>query len=83
MKMMFPIYSLSINQTTPRSISPEEVAIEYNAYLYLNKNTEQIIGMEIMFDQGERMRQSTGKIIGRCLEAGVWMGMEDLLVLCS
>ena len=83
MKMMFPIYSLSNNQTTPRPISPQDVAIEHNAYLYLNNINEQIIGMEMMFDQGERMRQATGKIIGRCLEAGVWMGMEELLVLHS
>ena len=80
---MITIYSLSSNQTTPRSISPKDVAIEYNAYLYLNNITEQIIGMEMMFDQGEKMRQTTGKIIGRCLEAGVWMGIEDILVLHS
>ena len=78
MKMMFPIYSLSSNQTTPRPISPQDVAIEHNAYLYLNNIYEQIFGIEMMFDQGEKMRQAAGKIIGKCVKqpgkssAGVW-----------
>ena len=51
---MFPIYSLSSNQTTPRPISPQDVAIKHNAYLYLNNIYERIFGIEMMFDQGEK-----------------------------
>ena len=51
---MFPIYSLSSNQTTPRPISPQDVAIEHKAYLYLNNIYERISGIEMMFDQGEK-----------------------------
>ena len=65
---MFPIYSLSTNQTTPRPISPQDVAIEHNAYLYLNNINEQIFGIEMMFDQGEKMRQVAENIIGKCIK---------------
>ena len=68
MKIMFPIYSLSSNQTTPRPISPRYVAIEHNAYLYLKNINEQILGIEMMFDQGEKIRQAAGKIIRKCVK---------------
>ena len=53
------------NQTPPRSMPPQNVTDKDGGYLGLDNITDQMIGMEVMFDQEERMRQATGKIIVR------------------
>ena len=56
------------NKTSPRYIPPKEVTDKDGGYLGLDNITDQMIGMEVMFDQGERRRQATRKIISRCLD---------------
>ena len=56
------------NKTSPRYIPPKEVTDKDGGYLGLDNITDQIISIEVMFYQGERMHQPTGKFIGRCLD---------------
>ena len=47
---------------------PQEVTDKDGGYLGMDNITDKMIGMELKFDQWERMRQATQKITGRCLD---------------
>ena len=53
------------NQTPSRSMPHQELTDVNGDFIDLDNITDQMIGMEVMFDQEERMRQATGKIIVR------------------
>ena len=55
------------NQTLPRSMPPQELTDANSDFIDLDNITDQIIGMEVVFDQGEARHQATGKIINRCV----------------
>ena len=56
------------NQTPPRAMPPQEITDFNGGYIGLDKILDQLIGMEVVFNQGER-RQATGTIISKCVDA--------------
>ena len=56
------------NQTSPRYMPPEEITDTDGDFIDLDNFPDQMIGMEVVFDQGEAWRQATGIIISRCID---------------
>ena len=54
-------------QTPPRTMPPQEITDFYGGYIGLDNIPDQLIGMEVVFDQGVR-RQATGTIIIKCVD---------------
>ena len=64
-------------QTPPRTMPPQDITDDNGEYIGLNIITDQLIGMEVVFDQGKR-RHATGTIISKCVnENGRPIGTYD------
>ena len=68
------------HQTPPRSMPPQDVTDEEGNYLGLDNIADQMIGMELVLDEGELTvknrdhRGATGEIISRCFDADGRLG---------